>query len=124
MKEIKLQIDGQEITVHIDESELAKLTKTERARTGYERVKLGEYYYTSAREPGQSPQRVGDRSATCNVLFKRGDYVNDGQLYQDRFRVRVLHDRLEQWQALNDGPVDWDDTTVSKYDIWRLCFSG
>ena len=119
MKEIKLQIDGQEIIVHVDESELARLIKPERtrARTGYERVKFGEHYYTSAHEPCHSPQ-VEERDLSArNVLFERGDYVNDEQLFYDRDRARVLHDRMEQWQALNDKPVDWGNNNKPKFEI-------
>ena len=43
--------------------------------------------------------------------------MNDEQLYNDRDRARVLHDRMEQWQALNDKPVDWDNNNKPKFEI-------
>lgn len=115
MKELILKAGGQEITVYAEESELAKLTKPERARTGYERVADEKCYY--ARGGNICIVKCECDNDRDNINFTRGDYVNDEKLYNDRERARVLHDRLEQWQALNDEPVDWSKTTKTKYKI-------
>ncbi len=114
MKELILKAGGQEITVYAEESELAKLIKPERARTGYERVAESEIYYHVGRS----------RGGACDFYYSfdtsnytNGDYVNDLNLFKDRERARVLHDRLVQWQALNDEPVDWGDTKIKKWYI-------
>lgn len=105
MKELILKAGGQKITVYADESELAKLTKPERARTGYERVVNGKpYYATRVIDIGTY---YADKSNLDRETFGNGNYVNDRQLCKDRQRARALHDRLVQWQALNDEPVDW-----------------
>ena len=137
MKQITIKLnDGTEITAQVDEDEFAKFNKavtlsqntlcasamalTSRARTGYERVKLGENYYTSAHELYYSPreEEQGSNSGCSDELFKRGNYVNDEQLFDDRDRARVLHDRLEQWQALNDEPVDWSN--LKEKNVWYI----
>ena len=96
---------------------------TSRARTGYERVKIGEHYYTSAHDSCYSPREEerDSNSGYSDDLFERGDYVNDARLYNDRERARVLHNRMEQWQALNDEPVDWGNKHASKYRIRFDC---
>ena len=114
MKEIKLQIDGTEITAQVDESELARLIKPERARTGYERVDDGRLCYVIVLNGTDS---YFERDRFTNNAFNNGNYVNDEQLCKDRYRARVLHDRMEQWQALNDKPVDWGDRDLVKYII-------
>ena len=116
MKDVKIIIDGKEYMAQMSDEQVKEIAQQERARTGYERVKLGEYFYTSAHEHGHSPQVEERYISTRNALFERGDYVNDEQLFYDRDRARVLHDRLEQWQALNDDPVDWGEGTA-KYII-------
>lgn len=116
MKALTLKADGQEITVYAEESELAKLTKPERARTGYERVKEGDSYF--ARGKNVSPIKVESGHLTDNRYFARGDYVNDKNLFYDRERADELHERLVQWQALNDAPVNWFDDSVK----YRICF--
>lgn len=115
MREFILKADGQEITVYAEESELAKLTKPERARTGYERVDNEETYYAHGFYP--SPIRRESNDERDEIHFSRGDYVNDKNLFYDRERADKLHDQLEQWQALNDEPVDWDNSIFYKYKI-------
>ena len=115
MKELILKAGGQEITVYAEESELAKLTKPERARTGYERVDNGETYYSHGFYP--SPMRLESDDERDNIHFFRGDYVNDKNLFYDRERADELHDRLEQWQVLNDEPVEWRNTNKPKFEI-------
>lgn len=114
MKELILKANGQEIKVYAEENELAKLTKPERAWTGYERVAMGQTYY--AHEPTVDTRQFDNRYEYDDTRFAEGDYVNDRQLYDDRERAQILHDRLEQWQALNDEPVDWGDGE-NKYKI-------
>ena len=112
MKQITIKLDdGAEIKAQVDESELAKLVRPERVLTGYERGANGELYYAMSIN-GIAEYYTSDDKST----FVRGNYVNDRQLCQDRFRARVLRDRLEQWQALNDEPVSWGDGSV-KYTI-------
>ncbi len=117
MKELILKADGQEITVYAEENELAKLTKPERARTGYERVDEGETYYTTTNY-GEEPDVVDTRRVYDNGKHCNGDYVNDKKLFHDRQRAKRLHDRLEQWQALNDNSIVWFDDSVK----YRICF--
>lgn len=129
MKDVKIIIDGKEYTAQMSDEQVKEIAQQERTRTGYERVKLGERFYTSAHEPCHSPQVEERKLSTRNALFERGDYVNDEQLFYDRDRARVLHDRLEQWQALNDEPVDWGNNKP-KYHIQfdyqqkEICMSG
>ena len=125
MKQITIKLnDGAEVVAQVSESDFTKLNKvttvfSSRARTGYERVKPKKHYYASTRDYYCSAEREEMGTGLDADLFNKGDYINDEKLYNDRERARVLHDRLEQWQALNDESVDWDDTTVSKY---RICF--
>ena len=113
---IKLILDnGSEITAYTDKSELAKLNEPQRPRTGYERVKGNELYYAISTNNIHS--FYDGKDSFPLDMFNSGDYVNDKQLCQDRLRAKILFNKLEQWQALNDAPVDWGDTLPSKYWI-------
>ena len=117
MKQITIKLDdGTEVVAQVNEDELAKLTKQERTRTGYERVEDGERHYIMLFD-GAFPFCIDQQ----NQAFNNGNYVNDERLCQDRYRARLLHDRLEQWQALNDEPVDWSNGSSSKYKICCEC---
>ena len=116
MKALTLKADGQEITVYAEESELAKRAVK---WTGYERVREGDVYFSRGRNI--SPIKTECDNERDDSSFARGDYVNDKNLFYDRERADELHDRLVQWQALNDEPVDWGDFDKQKYCIQFDC---
>lgn len=110
---IKLILDnGSEITAYTDKSELAKLNEPQRPRTGYERVNNGGVYYAININGVTEYYANNDKST-----FNRGNYINDKQLCQDRFRAKTLFNKMEQWQALNDNPVDWSDVSTPNFLI-------
>ena len=80
-------------------------------------MKSKKHYYTSTHGYYCSADREEMGTGLDADLFNKGDYINDEKLYDDRERARILHNRLEQWQALNDDPVDWGDTNAGKYRI-------
>ena len=98
-----------------DDYNIGGLTKPERARTGYERVDNEEKYY--AHGMYVSPIRCESDDERDEIHFFRGDYVNDKYLFYDRDRAHELHNRLEQWQALNDKPVNWGNNNKPKFEI-------
>ena len=102
MKDVKIIIDGKEYVAQMSDEQVKDIAQQERAQTGYERGISGEIYYAMSINGIAEYYTSGDKST-----FAKGNYVNDRQLCQYRFRARVLHDRLEQWQALHDEPVDW-----------------
>ena len=114
MKELILKANGQEIKVYAEENELAKLTKPERAQTGYERVDNDETYFSHGFYT--SPIRRESDDERDNIHFSRGDYVNDKNLFYGIERADELHNCLKQWQALHDEPVDWGNNKP-KYHI-------
>ena len=116
MKNIKIIIDDKEYMAQLSDEQVETLTKSNCTRTGYERVEDGRLCYVmTIRDASEHFDSRGDLN---NTAFNNGNYVNDERLCQDRFRARALHDRLEQWQALNDEPVDWGDRDSSKYFIY------
>ena len=116
MKDVKIIIDGKEYTAQMSDEQVTEIAQQERAWTGYERVAMGQTYY--AHEPTVDTCQFDNRYEYDDTRFAEGDYVNDRQLYDDRERAQILHDRLEQWQALNDEPVDWGSRGLSKYLIY------
>ena len=107
MKNIKIIIDDKEYMAQLSDEQVETLTKSNCTRTGYERVEDGRLCYVmTIRDASEHFDSRGDLN---NTAFNNGNYVNDERLCQDRFRARLLHDRLEQWQALNDEPVNWGD---------------
>lgn len=116
MEQITIKLgNGTEITAHIEKSELAKLNESQRPHTGYERVKGNELYYAIRTNDIGSFYDGGD--SFFLDIFNSGNYVNDKQLCQDRFRAKTLFNKMEQWQALNDNPVDWSDVSTPNFLI-------
>lgn len=115
MKDVKIIIDGKEYTAQMSDEQVKEIARPKRARTGYERVKLRDTYYSAkCSDHGiRDTNALGDREN-----YKKGDYVNDKKLHDDRERARELHDRLEQWQALNDEPVDWGN--LKEKNVWYI----
>lgn len=118
MKDVKIIIDGKEYTAQMSDEQVKEIAKQERARTGYERVDVEQTYY--ARDTSVPSISFEYYNEHDNENFANGNYVNDQKLFKDRFRARVLHDRLEQWQALNDAPVDWGDKKID--DRWQIYY--
>ena len=112
MKDVKIIIDGKEYTAQMSDEQIKEIVQAK--RTGYEIVKGGELYYVM-KSNGTDIYHEGNGNFS-RVTFNNGNYINDSKLCRDRFRARVLHDRLEQWQALNDEPVDWGEGSA-KYII-------
>ncbi len=115
MKEVKVIIDGKEYVTKLDEKQIEAITKPPKPLTGYERVKIGEPYYTAsiigARKIKESGQECDD------ALYRDGNYVNNEKLGIARYHAETIHRQLEQYQALSDKPVDWTDTTRPKFFI-------
>ena len=115
MKEVKVIIDGKEYVTKLAEKQIEAITKPPKPLTGYERVKLGEPYYISSIVGAQKIKESGQ--GYDDALYRDGNYVNNERLGIDRYRAETIHRQLEQYQALNDTPVDWTDTTRPKYFI-------
>lgn len=98
----KIELDGK--TYILVPEEAYNEYKPERARTGYERVRVGDEYFSNLFPKGA--RKCNDNSDSS--AYACGDYANDKQLYADNERAIEIYRRMRQWQALNDDAVDYN----------------
>lgn len=103
MNEITMTINGVEYIACPKETAAAE---TEKPKTGYERVKFGQQYYSdgSSRSYYKETEEEYDMD-DCN--YRTACYYSDETIAENNARADDLVRRLRQWQALNDEPVDW-----------------
>ena len=121
MNEITITINGVEYIACPKETAAAE---TEKPKTGYERVKFGQQYYSdgSSRSYYKETEEEYDMD-DCN--YRTACYYSDETIAENNARADDLVRRLRQWQALNDEPVDWGSVEVKyfigyDYDTERL----
>ena len=111
----KIEVDGK--TYILVPEEAYNEDKPERARTGYERAKKGQFYYAT-----NSCHRNRETDGSDDfVFFCDGFYCTDKQLAEDNARADSILRRMRQWQALNDVAVHRYNSAVKKYCImWSV----
>lgn len=115
MKEVKLIVDGKEITAKISNDDI-KMINNKVKKTGYERVKSDEECYHVY--DGRVEECCEDCYGNNDEIYLAGNYYNDEQLASDVARAEILIRSMRQWQSLNDKPVDWNDEHCLKYDLY------
>ena len=91
------------------------VTATYPPKTGFERTHAGRLYYTMG-----GGSYVENTDGMSLAQFLSGDYVTDERLRDMRETSLALHNKIAQWQALHDEPVDWnvtDNHSTVKYKI-------
>lgn len=101
--------------ITIDGVEYLATPVNNKLKTGYERVEKGGVYYSQGAPYGQF---VGVVDSVNNRHFNEGLYENSKDLSENNKRADALFRKLRQWQALNDKPVDWYDTSTKKFHIY------
>ena len=107
MKNGILIINGKKYKVQISDADVAAIAKP---RTGYERVDNNQYYWRPT-DNGQSYKSIETYCSTDDFRYQTGIYYNDEMISSNNVRADTLMRRLRQWQALNDKPVNWGNTS-------------
>ena len=95
-------------------AEILDAEEKEKKKTGYERVREGEKYWNTR---GDS---FLDDDNFLNVLYFRGDYINNENLAKNIARAEQLKNQLRRYASLNGGipsQADWKNSHVAKYEI-------
>lgn len=105
----KLKVNGKEFEVDISDEQAKALTESK--RTGFERVSIGNKYFTIKIERGYYME-TNETYAEEAYLSSR--YFNDNYLRDCYIRAMQLFLKLSQWQALND--------TTSSPDGYKIAY--
>ena len=111
--------------VEIAEEEAWKIF-AEPKKTGWERVKPGQYYcYISG--GGLVAAEEEERDESDDLYYDNGNYFADRDLAVDQVRAISLWLNIKRWAAEHCEPVDWlpkDDEWSCKYGITFLSDIG
>lgn len=112
MKEVTVIIDGEGYIARPKNEPAAE----EKPKTGYERLKNGEIYFTPNKY-GECDVYPEDESPYDKKKYDAANYYNERNIAENIVRADTLMRRLRQWQALNDEPVSWGDKNSPKWEI-------
>lgn len=117
VKEIKLTIDGHEYTAYLADKDACKIIKN---KTGYERAdRVSNYYFSDEQSIVDWNTEDGDEGD--DNFYNAANYYSDKNIAKNNIRADEFIRHLRQWQALNDAPVDWNDTQTLK---WFLAYDN
>lgn len=111
----KLTIDGKEFNVELSEEQIQDLTKK---KTGYERVKKGDFYYTE-RSNGTSELNREDKVGADDMLYECANYYSDRTIAENNARADKLYKQLRRFAVEHrKKEIDWNDAQEKKYNIY------
>lgn len=111
---VELKANGKTVQVEMTEEQLKELGAI-KPRTGYERVKKEDNYYSPCIY-GDDAKGVEKGNIIDDELYNIGNYYSDKIIAKNNARADRLLRKLRQWQALNDEPVN-------KRDLMQLIFT-
>lgn len=101
----KLTIDGKEFNVELSEEQIQDLTKK---KTGYERVKKGDFYYTE-RSNGTSDSNREDKVGADDRWYECANYYSDRTIAENNARADKLYRKLRRFAAEHRREkLDWN----------------
>lgn len=118
MKEIKLTIDGKEVSLTDEQLRLLGIEKEEKRKNPFKRVgKAGTYFSTStsyAEAICDSNDEIDDE------LFEGGDYFNDEAFAKQVALHQFLYRKLLKYSYDNEcEDEEWDGTNIHFYIIYN-----
>ena len=113
----KLIINDQELEVEISEEEYKKLQTTKKKKTGYERVKHDETYYSTSWVGTVGTNReVYDK--IDDESYKIANYYSSREVAENNARADKLMRQLRRFAAEHRKDViDWSDFNQYKYYV-------
>lgn len=113
----KLTIDGKEFEVEISEEQVQALTKTKK-KTGYERVKKGEYYYTGTVD-GTSDCYTESNDRFDGRIYECANYYSDRTVAENNARADKLYRQLRRFAVEHRKEIlDWNDGDIGKVVLY------
>lgn len=117
-----LTYEGKTVEVEIAEEEARKLF-AEPKKTGWERVKPGQYYcYISG--GGLVAAEEEERDESDDLYYDNGNYFADRDLANEQARAIKLWLRIKRWAAEHCEPVRWNNNHALKYCIYYNSLAG
>lgn len=115
----KLIVEGKEFEVDINHPELEKLIKPEK-KTGYERVKFKERYYSICIDGVVGDTNEGNYPLDNN-LYYIANYYSDKTIAENNARADRLMRQLRRFAVEHrKEEINWNDCSKKKYSI---CFN-
>lgn len=113
----KLIIEGKEFEVDINNSELEKLIKPEK-KTGYERVKYKEKYYSICIDNTISSTNDGNYRLDDN-LYDIANYYSDKTVAKNNARADKLMRQLRRFAVEHrKEKIDWTSPQLKHYIVY------
>lgn len=113
----KLTINGKEFEVEISEEQVQDLTKTKK-KTGYERVKKGEYIYVELPD-GKSNSFRESYEEYDNKHYNGANYYSDETVAANNARADKLYRQLRRFAVEHRiNTIDWNDENAKKHCIY------
>lgn len=110
----KLTIDGKDFEVEISEEQLQALTET---KTGYERVRPGEIYYTGTVD-GTSDCYKENNEKFDDRIYEDANYHSDATIAKNNARADKLYRQLRRFAVEHrKEEIDWNNYNTTKYFI-------
>lgn len=110
-----LTYEGKTVEVEISETEAQKIFN-EPKKTGWERVKPKEFYFSICSD-GQVSADEDEGDDIDKHWYTTGNYFSDEQLANDQARAISLWLRIKRWSAEHCRPMAWGNN-VKKYFIY------
>ena len=122
---LKLE-NGKTIDMELTKEQEELINQSDKKRTGYERVKNCDTYYSS--NNGDLSECDGNiyteddiNDYVDNSRYDNADYYNDKILAKNITRADTLMRRLRRFAVENGGSFsrdEWEDIDIEKYSIW------
>ena len=115
MKEIKIIIDGKEISAQIDDAVRQQLLQPVK-KTGYERVNSGEKFYLPVNDSSINTYH-DDYSGVDDILYNVANYYSDKTVAENNARADKLMRQLRRFAVEHrEKELDWE-SILHKYTI-------
>ena len=118
----KLIVEGREFPIEIQDPELQKLLAPKK-KTGYERVELGQYYYTDAATNAGDAKELNDDMD--DRLYAGADYYSDKTVAENNCRADRLMRQIRRFAVEHrKTELNWNDRNQEKYCIIYAHYSN
>lgn len=111
----------EEFDIEINDPKLQEIIKPSTSKnTGYERVKVGEYYYSDDTNYADIDETKEECSWDDDMIYDAANYYSDKTIAENNARADRLFRNLRRFAVTNRKiPLEWkDDLSSRKYVIY------
>lgn len=122
MKDVKIIIDGKEITAQIDDAVRQQLLQPVK-KTGYERVESKQTYYVVFGD--SSVESVTESCGTFeDSHYIAANYYSDKTVAENNARADKLMRQLRRFAVEHrKKPIDWTSPIANLHEKWEIMYS-